>query len=460
MIEILILYFAILFAIGFYSRKREEGAEEYFLAGRSFGSIVLFFTLAATNFSAFTFLGFAGKAYKDGLGEYGVMAVGTSFMAIMFYLIGRKVWKLGRKHGYITPGEILEGKHNSRTLRHLFNGTMALFTLPYLAIQAVGAGFIINTMFPDISIKIGAVITMAVIAAYVISGGMRAAGWTDVFQGAFMIIAMLFAFLFIAHSLGGVKEASMASYEIMPSLFSRPGPNGYFTFQIYLSFFLLWIFADPMFPQIFSRFYTAKNEDSLRKAMYLYPLLISFFFLMPVMIGIWAHGSAINIANPDNVLPLMVKEYAPPAIFSITMVGALAALMSTADSQLLSLSTILTCDIFGKKVNHSRIITAVLALFAMAFVIFGYDPKAGIMGTLVKTTFSGLVVLAPSIIATLYWKKVTKWGCIASILGGESIVFLSAHVSIPTFGFLPAIIAIIFSTILLIVVSLLGRKIS
>jgi len=458
MIEFILFYFAVLFVIGIYSSRKSKDPEDYFLAGRNFGPLVLFFTLAATNFSAFTFLGFAGKAYTDGLGQYGVMALGTSFMAIMFYVIGRKVWKMGKEHGYITPGEIMEGRHESRALRHIFNGVMVLFTIPYLAIQAIGAGFILNIMFPQISVKAGAILIMVAITLYVISGGMKAAGWTDVFQGGIMILAMILAFLFIAHSLGGVEKASITSYETMPSLFSRPGPNGYFTIQMYLSFFLLWIFADPMFPQIFSRFYTAKSEKSLKVAMYLYPLLISFFFLLPVIIGIWAHGAAVSVDNPDSVLLLMVKEYAPPAIFSLTMVGALAALMSTADSQLLSLSTILTCDILGKRVNYSRIITAVLASFAIVFVVLGYDPKAGIMGTLVKTTFPGLVVLSPSILATLYWSRANKWGCIASILSGEAIVFLSSRISLPTFGFLPAMIALLVSSVVLVMVSILTFK--
>ena len=80
------------------------------------------------------------------------------------------------------------------------------------------------------------------------------------------------------------------------------------------------------------------------------------------------------------------------------------------------------------------------------------------MGTLVKTTFSGLVVLAPSVIATLYWKRATKEGCIASILGGEAIVFSYAFLPLPTFGLLPAIIALLASFILLFVVSMVVRK--
>lgn len=450
-------YFAALLLIGLYARRcTTHSPEDYFLANRGFGPVVLFFTLTATNFSAFTFLGFAGKAYTDGLGQYGAMALGTSFMALMFFVLGRKIWERGKKYGYLTPGELVGGHYGSRGLQMLTTVVMSLFTIPYLAIQAIGAGYIIHLLFPSVGAELGAVVTMVVIAGYVLSGGMRASGWTDVFQGIVMVAAMVMAIAFIGHTLGGWSAATRAAFDAQPALFSRPGPQGYFTLKIWLSFFLLWVFCDPMFPHIFSRFYTAASPRSLQWSMILYPILISFFFLLPVLIGVWAHGAGLEVANPDHVLLLMVESFAPTPVFAFLMVGALAALMSTADSQLLTLSTMLTCDVVGKKVRYSQVITILLAVFAVAFVLVGYDPQTGIMGTLVDTTFSGLVVLAPAVIATLYWKQATKWGCIASILGGEAVVFLHYLAPFPTYGFLPAIIALGTAALLLVAGSLLS----
>ena len=308
MLELAILYIIALVAIGIYaSLKADRTPEDYFLANRGFGPLVLFFTLAATNFSAFTFLGFAGAAYRHGLGQYGVMALGTACMAIMFYVIGRKVWHLGKTNGYVTPGELVGGRYGSRTLQLLFTGVMSLFTIPYLAIQAVGAGYILEMLVPGLDMKIGAIAAVGVICFYVLSGGMRASGWTDVVQGVLMVVAMVAAVAFVGHSLGGLEQASLAARDAAPSLFARPGPNDYFTVKIWLSFFILWVFCDPMFPQMFTRFYTAKSQRSLRTAMVFYPLLISFFFLLPVLIGVWAHGTGIAVDTPDNVLLVMVE---------------------------------------------------------------------------------------------------------------------------------------------------------
>ncbi len=460
-LALIIIYFIFLLSLGFIAHKlTKKTPEDYFLANRSFGSMILFFTLIATNFSAFTFLGFSGAAYKFGFGQYGIMGFGTAIMAIMFYVIGRKVWREGKKNKYITPPEVIGKKLNSKSLRLLFMGVMVIFTIPYLATQAIGAGFLIQNM-TGLFWQIGAVVTILIIMAYVLLGGMRGSGWTDVIQGVIMIIALFLAVVFIAISLGGFENANNLASNARPELFSRPGGD-FFIPQIWFSFMFLWIFADPMFPQIFSRFYTAKNEKSLKTAMIFYPVIVSILFLFPVLIGVWAHGAGVVVENTDNVLPEMVRLYASP-IYSFVMIGALAALMSTADSQLLSLSTMLSHDIpFVKKkfseISIGKILVIVLTLFAIVFVVTGYDTSVGIMGTLVKTTFSGLAVLCPTTIAVLYWKKVTKYGCIASIIIGEMSVFLYQYEILPSFGFLPAIWAILVSIIVLVIVSIVTRK--
>ncbi|UCH72249.1 MAG: sodium:solute symporter family protein, partial [Thermoplasmatales archaeon] len=257
---LVIAYFVFLIALGIFAhRKTKKTPEDYFLANRTFGPVLLFFTLAATNFSAFTFLGFAGNAYKSGFGQYGIMGFGTAIMAIMFYIIGRKVWKLGKEKGYITPPELIGDRFNSTSLRLIFMAVMVIFTIPYLATQAIGAGILIEYVTGSAVIwEVGAIFTMIVIMFYVLSGGMRGSGWTDIIQGAIMIIAMTVAVIFIAINLGGFEAANTLAYNVNPTLFARPGGNEYFMPLVWFSFMLLWIFADPMFPQIFSRFYTAK----------------------------------------------------------------------------------------------------------------------------------------------------------------------------------------------------------
>jgi len=122
----------------------------------------------------------------------------------------------------------------------------------------------------------------------------------------------------------------------------------------------------------------------------------------------------------------------------------------------------LSHDLLGLKktrreVLYGKIVIVLLSLFAVLFVVGGYNPNEGIMGTLVKTTFSGLVVLCPTTIAALYWKKATKYGCIASIIVGESSIFLFQYKLLPDFGFLSAIWAILIAILILVFVSYITK---
>lgn len=444
-IALVLLYFAFLLGLGLLARMRggkNRGGEEYFVAGRSFKPILLFFTMAATNFSAFFFLGFSDAAYRYGFGEYGVMALGTAFMPIMFYIIGRRVWRLGKEKGYTTAPELLGGETGSRELQWLAMSVMVLFTLPYLAVQASGAGYILQSL-AGIDPIAGAIVVVLVIASYVSLGGMRGSGWTDVVQGALMFAAMILVGLFISSALGGFAGAGERAFAANPGMFSRTG--GFFTPWIWASFMVLWIFVDPMFPQLFTRFYTAKSEKSLKTSMMLYPFLISFLFLIPVLVGVWAHGAGVE-AGTNTVMLVMVQRYTPDWVYYLVMVGALSALMSTADSQLFAISTMVVKDSVQTKrageVQRSITVTWILAAGSILYIFYFFQSGQGIMLFLIGTAFSGLVVLAPTFLGALYLKKMSPVSGITSILAGEVYVFLASAGYLPSFGLLIGVVGL------------------
>ncbi len=117
-----------------------NSADSYFLADRRLRAGVLFFTLIATNFSAFFFLGFAGAGYRIGIAYYPMMAFGTGLAALSFGSLGCRVRRLSADHGLITPSELIGHLLPGEGLRLLVLAVMVLFTLPYLALQPLGAG--------------------------------------------------------------------------------------------------------------------------------------------------------------------------------------------------------------------------------------------------------------------------------------------------------------------------------
>lgn len=459
-IVILLSYLIVLIALSVIARRKiPQTPEGYFLANRSLGLVVLFFSLVATNFSAFFFLGFAGAAWKTGFGQYGIMGVGTALVPLAFFVIGWPVWKLGKQKGYLTAPELIGGEFNSRFLRGLVMVVMVVFTLPYLLTQAVGAGILLSSLFNMDLLRIGGAITILAVGVTVVFGGMKASAWTDVLQGFLMILAMLLAVVFVSRGLGGWQSAGEAAFLTSPEHFSRPGPDNFFQVTTWLSYLLLWTFVNPLFPQVFSRFYTAKTPDSLKKVTWLYPLLVSFLFLAPVMIGVWARGTSLTISNPDMVLPAMVLNYAPEWVYVFVMVGAMAALMSTADSQLLALATMFSHDlgIARNSLRAGRWLALGLCVIIALFLLSGLNPQIPIFTLLTQTTFAGLIALTPATLAALYFPEIHKAAPILSILAGETMVILLRTNSLPTFGFVDGILVLGSASLTLFVVHFLER---
>ncbi|MBS3790778.1 MAG: sodium:solute symporter family protein [Candidatus Thermoplasmatota archaeon] len=455
-LSIITSYLSFTVLLGIYGYKvSKKSIQDYFLANRKIGPFVLFFTLAATNFSAFTFLGFAGEAYTKGYAFYGVMGFGTSFTALSFYIIGRRVWVLGREKGYITPPELIGGETNSHTLRMLYVGVMVIFTLPYLAIQPMSAGYVLSALTNGaIPYFYGAVFLTVFIIVYVLLGGMRTIAWTDVLQGVMIIFLLLTAVIVLAYNLGGLQAAHEQAIDNDPGLFIR---SGTISVKIWLSYSVLWSLCNPMFPQLFQRFFIADSEKSLQRASIIFPAVTALLFLLPIMIGVMGRGAIPGLSGQeaDSILPMMLEKYAPLWLSTLIMSGGFAAFMSTADSQLLTMSSMFTRDIFHPYIpfdsedfdySIGHIMVIVLALIGLAIA---YDPPATIF-KIVTWAFTGLAILYPSTLGVLYWKAEGR-ACMLSILTGLSMLILYHYELVPDFGFLPAIPIVVISGLVLFV---------
>lgn len=451
-------------------QRQKNTPDDYFLADRKIGPVVVFFTLIATNFSAFTFLGFSGSGYRIGMSYYAMMSFGTALVGLTFYLIGQKVWILGKEKGFITPSELIEQRLKSKILKLLFMAIMVIFTIPYLTLQPIGAGYIIEILtHGQIPYFVGATVLTFFIVLYVFLGGMRSVAFTDVLQGILMFVLIIVAVLAIANSLGGFSEANSRVYQIKPELFSRQGAENFFTPEKWFSYIILWSLCIPMFPQMFMRFYTPKTSNSLKISATLYPLVTAIMFISPVLIGIWGHIAFPDLVGKaaDRIFPMMLAEYTSIMLASLVMVGALAALMSTLDSQLLALSSILTRDIYTSHFRQKaslkeqtivgRILIVILAIIGL---ILAYNPPATIL-TIATQAFTGLAVLFPTTIAALYGKNIHPLSCIISIVVGEAMLIGFLLEIIPkswTFGFLPVIPIVMVSTLIIIIGTLISSK--
>ena len=328
---------------------QKVNTDAYFLADRRLQTGVLFFTLIATNLSAFFFLGFAGAGYRIGIAYFPMMALGTGVAALSFGSMGCRVRRITREHNLITPSELIGHLLPGEGPRLLVFLVMVFFTLPYLALQPLGAGYLLESLTGGaVPFAVGAGLLTVVIVLYVVVGGMRAVASTDVLQGVLMFLLMLLAFAAVAHGLGGVPQANRALLAQQPTLFSGAGLQGFFTPQMFASYLLLWPLCLPMFPQMMMRFFAAGDDRSLKQSMVLYPVVAGVMFICPVLIGMWGHLAFPDLAGraADQVMPLMLERFSPQWLTGLVIVGALASFMSTLDSQLLALSSMVTRDLY------------------------------------------------------------------------------------------------------------------
>ncbi len=443
------------------TRKLTNTPEGYFLANRNLNTVTLFFTILATNFSAFYFLGFAGEGYRTGYPYYVIMALGTSFACLSFFIIGTKAWSLGKKHGYITPSELVYDRTGSNTLRLLFAIIMLLFTFPYLALQIVGAGYILeNITGGEVSYFMGAAMLTAFTIVYTFIGGMTSVARTDMKQGLLMVLMMGAAVWVITDDLGGLKSASQQVFDLHPELFSREGKGGHYHPQRWFSWLIFWIFAIPMFPQIFMRFYVARDLKHLKRSAILYAFIPLIISLLPVIIGVLGHISfpGLEGKSADQILPMMLVKHAPDWFGALVMTGALAAFMSTLDSQLLALSTITTRDFHVAFTNKKPSLRTQVwwgRVWVIVFAITGLAIASNPFETIFdmgKLAFSGLSILFPVAFAVLWKKNLNRFAAILSILAGELTLLGFHYKLIPnywTFGFESFIPAIAISFVVL-----------
>jgi SSS family solute:Na+ symporter len=459
-LSIILAYLLITLIIGIVFRKQSSANKvEFFLAGRGVGRLLLFFTMAATNFSAFTIFGLSGAGYRIGYAFYPVMGFGTGFMALSFLLIGKPILSLSKERGYITPSDFIADRYGAPWLKRLFSAVMIVFTLPYIAIQAIASGKSLNTLvgIPYLS---GAALITAFIVVYVTLGGLRSIVWTDLIQALMMIGFTLTAFFVILRGSGGFVHTQDEVYASFPALFSRPGQDGSMLFGIWFGYLFLWFFADPMFPQLFQRFIAARDRKSLNTTVVLYPLITTFLFFLTVSIGVLGRYTFPNLsaAESDAVFPLLLQRYAGVYLSTLLITGSLAALMSTMDSQLLTLTSLITVDFVQFKKREVLKEKAVTVLLGVLGFLIAVRPPQTILDFISKTTFNGLAVLAPTVIGGLYWKRANRYAAAASIIAGEGMVlaFYFKILNVP--GVLPVVPVLAVTAVVFAAVSYLSSK--
>ncbi len=417
--------------IGFAAKNKSTATtEDYFIQSRAMGGFAVFFSVAGTWWSAFAFLGSNGYFYTTGP-MYWTAIAWNLFFGLLYLIVGKKIWYMGKVNNYVTATDFFRHQYGSTKLGNFVAVILIVCTVPYLQIQLTGGAYLIQVASGQlIPFAVAAMLFYVVIITYVWAGGIRAIAWCDIFYGILLFFGMVFAGFYVASLVGGPSVMFHKVEEMFPGQTVLQDTR----WMNWLAMFIITPVGSFMGPQLWARFYSVKSA----KTFDVMPLLLGVAAI--AYIGSMLTGNAGKLlypdiselinSNADYILPTVLFNYAPFVLGSILMACGAAAAMSTANAQVLALSTVYTMDIHRKYINknlseNSLIWVgrwAILAFSAAAYIMCLYVP--GLLVTVGLVALGGTAQLMIPTCGALFWPRSTVQGAVAGLVTGIGLLAL------------------------------------
>ena len=436
---LIFLYLVLALVLGLIANRRSEGdLEDFLLMGRKTGFIMLYLTVVATYHSAFAFLGSGGFFYTHGIGFWSA-GTWTILVGGITYVLGSRIWALGKRFGYITPADLMADFYESDAVRIIVAIVSVLFTILYIQVQAQGLGYILSAASGDrISFELGTLILLVVAAGYLALGGLRAVYWTDVLQGVWMYAAVWIGALVLTYKLfGGPLKLWRRLAAERPDLLTLPGPEGYFGPGMWFGMTIALSFGIVLQPHIMIRYYSATSGRVIKWLGATTPIYLMTLYIPAALVGLGGALVMPGLERPDRIFPLMLIEHAPPVLAGLVLAGATAAAMSTLDSILHSNMTVLTRDVYQRYIkpeatdrHYVWVGRALIALLLVVGYVLSVRTYAFLV-TLVMLSGSGALQLLPGILGVCMPGKrlMTRTGVLAGIAVGMVTLYIMLFVN-------------------------------
>ncbi len=429
------IYLASLIVIGCfgYRARQANTLRDFYLAGNGIGFVVLLLTLYSTQYSGNTLFGFTGMTYRIGY----AWAVSVHFMTsiVVFYLIlAPKLFGLSKAHGFITPSDFIEFRFRSPALSCLVTLLMIIAIANFLLAQLMAMGNALEgltTIDPEVAFASGVIVLALVIVVYETLGGFRAVAWTDVIQGSVLLVGFVILLFLVLDEFGSLAESTRIVQRNHPERVAPPDWRGSMEWASYV---LLVGIGGALYPQSIQRIYAAKSGQTLRRSLMVMAFLPLTTALIALVVGIIGLAHIPDLARSDTLLTVIcrrVQEHSWLGRWLVVVLfsAILAAIMSTADSVLLSISSMFTKDIYGRYINPraseqqltrmgkvcSWMLIAVLAYLAIRF-------RDWTLIKLLDRKFDLLVQLGPAFFLGLHWPRLRATPTLCGILAGLSVV--------------------------------------
>ena len=440
-----LVFLALLILIGLYAKKDLNKAEnfkkEYFIANRSLGGIVLAMTLVATYGSVSSFISGPGVAWNLGFGwvVFAAPQIITGFL--LLGLIGKRLAIIGRKIEAYTIIDVIHYRYANKSLTLLLSIVLLIFFTAMVVGQFIG-GAQIFTAITGLDYKLGLLIFASVTVIYT-SSGFKAVVLTDTLCAFLMITGMITLGYVIIKDGGGlsnimevIRHTNVGEDGISANL--KVTANGALPYSLLFSAWLLVGFYTVALPQSAVRALSYKSTSDLHMAMFVATVVCGALMIGMTLLGVLSRGVILELPEngTDAVIPILIATHMHPILAGITIIGPLAATMSTVSSLLISASSAVVSDIYSqlhdKKEDkkdkfsaNSKFVTIFITSFIgfIAILLAMYPQDIVVWVNLFA--FGGLesAFLWPLVLG-LFWKKMNAGGSLLGIIFGLGLYTL------------------------------------
>lgn len=434
-------YLLLIVGVGFYStRFSSKGISEFFIGGRKMNRVVVALSAVVSGRSAWLLLGVTGMAYASGPSAIWAVAGYIIVELFLFLYYARRLRNFSGKRNCITIPDFFSERFSDKNgvLRTLLVVIFLIFMIGYVSAQFVAGGKAFASGF-GLEMNTGILITATIVLLYTVVGGFLAVSLTDMFQAAFMLIALVLLPIIAIANIGGLAEM-MQQLTLIDVAYIDP-----FAVSIGAAIGFLGIgLGSPGNPHIMARYMSIDDSKQLRTAAVVGTVWNVLMAWGAVFIGLAGRVYFPDVAmlpdsDTENLFPMLAQLQLHPALFGIVLASIFAAIMSTADSQLLVAASSVVRDIYDKQIKkgeevsqnklvlYSRIVVAALVLISLLFGFVATD----LVFWLVLFAWAGLgASLGPTSILALYWKGTTRSGVIAGLFTGTLVTILWYYIPV------------------------------
>ncbi len=477
-----VAYMTMMLLIGAAYMKTGKSSEEYFLGGRSLGGWVVALSAQASDMSGWLLMGLPGSVYALGTGQMWI-AVGLFLGTVANWLIisGRlRRYTIVANNSLTLPAYFENRFHDKkRILLGISSVVIVIFFLVYTASAFASGGKLFSSVF-GCSYHLSLTISAVIILGYTFMGGFMAVCVTDFIQGMLMVVALVTVPIVAYAMMGGDVASALAQTGVNAANFlnvMKNGDNNFTAVEIISQ--LAWGLGYCGMPHILVRFMAVKNQKELNKSKGIAIVWVIISLAMAVVIGVIGRaylfptvlgtdGGSTETVFIEMITRLFTQDMRLPIVAGLFLCGILAAIMSTADSQLLVTASSMSEDIYKgiikRNATEDNVMKmsryTVLGVAVLAYLI-AWDPNSSIMG-LVSNAWAGLgAAFGPTVLMSLFWKRCNLPGAVAGIVSGGLTVIIWDYIPLiggQTLGTVTGLyslaIGFLISIVLIVIVSL------